>query len=92
MEGCIGSLHTGRGDRCGDNSNSIIKKSLDLFNLLCYIIYMSKKESKQLDFVLFMQVVAATRDVDPTDRLNAFAFDMNLIREGKQPTASKELI
>jgi len=53
---------------------------------------MSKKESKQLDFVLFMQVVAATRDVDPTDRLNAFAFDMNLIREGKQPTASKELI
>jgi hypothetical protein len=53
---------------------------------------MTKKESKQLDFVLFMQIVASTRQVDATDRLNAFAYDMNLIREGKKPTASKELI
>jgi hypothetical protein len=53
---------------------------------------MTKKESNQLDFVLFMQVVASTRGVDKTDMLNAFAFDMNLIREGKKPTASKELV
>ncbi len=53
---------------------------------------MTKKESKQLDFVLFMQIVASTRGADKTDMLNAFAFDMNLIREGKQPTASKELV
>jgi hypothetical protein len=53
---------------------------------------MTKKESKQLDFVLFMQVVAGTRGVDKTDMLNAFAFDMNLIRNGKKPTASKELV
>jgi len=53
---------------------------------------MTKQESKQLDFVLFMQIVASTRGVDPTDRLQAFAFDMNLIREGKKPTESKKLI
>ena len=53
---------------------------------------MTKKESKQIDYVLFMEVVAATRNVDAQDRLQAFAFDINLIRNGEKPTASKELI
>ena len=53
---------------------------------------MTKKESKQLDFVLFMQIVAGTRGADKTDMLNAFAFDMNLIRNGKKPTSSAALI
>ena len=53
---------------------------------------MTKQESKQLDFVLFMQIVASTRGVDATERLNAFAFDMDMIRKGEKPTASKELI
>jgi hypothetical protein len=53
---------------------------------------MTKKESKQLDFVLFCITVASTRGVDKTDMLNAFAFDMNLIRNGEKPTASKELV
>ena len=52
---------------------------------------MTKKESDQLDFVLFNQIVCATRDVDVLDRLNAFAFDMNLIRKGEKPTATREL-
>ena len=53
---------------------------------------MTAKESKHLDFVLMMMVVASTRGADKTDMLNAFAFDMNLIREGKTPTESKKLI
>ena len=53
---------------------------------------MTKKESKQLDFVLFMQVVASTRGVDATERLNAFAFDMDMIRKGLSPTESKKLV
>jgi hypothetical protein len=53
---------------------------------------MTKEESKQIDYVLFMQIVAATRNVDPTDRLQAFAWDIDLIRKGKKPTASKELV
>ena len=53
---------------------------------------MTTEESKQLDFVLFCLTVASTRGADKTDMLNAFAFDMNLIREGKEPTATKELV
>jgi hypothetical protein len=39
-----------------------------------------------------MIVVASTRGADKTDMLNAFAFDMDLIRKGKIPTESKKLI
>tara|TARA_B100000959_G_C14923467_1_gene600519 strand:+ start:456 stop:731 length:276 start_codon:yes stop_codon:yes gene_type:complete len=53
---------------------------------------MTKQESKHLDFVLMMIVVASTRGADKTDMLNAFAFDMDLIRKGKKPTESKKLI
>ena len=53
---------------------------------------MTKQESKHLDFVLLMIVVASTRGADKTDMLNAFAFDMDLIRKGKTPTESKKLI
>jgi hypothetical protein len=53
---------------------------------------MTKKESQQLDMVLFNQVVASIRDIDPTDRLNAFAFDMDLIRNGKVPWCSRDIV
>jgi len=52
---------------------------------------MTEKESNQLDFVLFNQVVCGARDVDLLARLNAFAYDMHLIRTGEHPTATKEL-
>ena len=53
---------------------------------------MTVKEKKKLDFVLFMQVVAGTRNVNPTDRLLALAKDVVAIRDGEQPEHSKELV
>jgi hypothetical protein len=53
---------------------------------------MTVKEKKLLDGVLMFQVVAATRNKKAEDRLLALAWDIAMIREGKKPTASKELI
>ena len=39
-----------------------------------------------------MAVIAANRDADKTDLLSAVCWDVNLVREGKQPTATKELV
>ena len=44
---------------------------------------MTVKEKKKLDYVLFMQVVAGTRNVKPIDRLIALAKDVVAIREGE---------
>ena len=53
---------------------------------------MTTKETKKMDFVLFMQMVAATRGVKPQERLEAFAADMLSIRDGEEPIKSKGLV
>lgn len=53
---------------------------------------MTKKESKQIDATLMWAVVASNRDADKGKLLSAFAFDINLIRSGKEPTETKKLI
>ena len=59
---------------------------------LTHIRIMTKQESKKIDFVLFCMTIASTRGADKTDMLNAFAFDIHLIRKGKNPTESKKLV
>ena len=53
---------------------------------------MTAKESKQIDFVFTMAIIANNRDADKTDILNAVCYDINLIRNGEKPTATKELV
>ena len=53
---------------------------------------MTQEESKRIDFIFMMAVIASTRNADKTDLLNAVCWDINLVREGKQPTATKELV
>ena len=53
---------------------------------------MTTKESKQLDICLALLAMAHAKGVHPTDMLNAFTFDMNLIRKGKNPTETQKLI
>ena len=53
---------------------------------------MTVKESKQIDFVFTMAIIASNRDADKTDILNAVCYDINLIRNGEKPTATKELV
>ena len=52
---------------------------------------MTQKESDKIDFILFCMTIASTRGADKTDMLNAFAFDIHLIRKGENPTESKKL-
>ena len=47
---------------------------------------MNDKESKQLDICLALLSMASAKGADTTDMLNAFAWDMNLIRNGENPT------
>jgi GTP-binding protein EngB required for normal cell division len=53
---------------------------------------MTKQESKKIDFIFTMAVIASNRNADKTDLLNAVCWDVNLVREGKEPTATKELV
>ncbi len=53
---------------------------------------MTTKESTQLDICLTLLSMASAKGADPTDMLNAFAFDMNLIRKGENPTETQKLI
>ena len=53
---------------------------------------MNDRESKQLDICLALLSMASAKGADSTDMLNAFAFDMNLIRKGKNPTETEKLI
>jgi len=52
---------------------------------------MTTKESTQLDLCLALLVMASAKGADPTDMLNAFTFDMNLIRKGENPTETLKL-
>ena len=53
---------------------------------------MTAKESKQIDFVFTMAIIASNRGADKTDILNAVCFNVNLIRNGEKPKAIKELV
>ena len=53
---------------------------------------MTKEESKRIDFIFTMAIIASTRGADKTDILNAVCFDINLIRNGEKPKAIKELV
>ena len=53
---------------------------------------MTDKQSKQLDICLAMLAIAENKGADKTDMLNAFAYDMNLIRNEENPTETQKLI
>ena len=53
---------------------------------------MNDRESQQLDICLALLSMASAKGADSTDMLNAFAFDMNLIRNGEDPTETQKLI
>ena len=53
---------------------------------------MTKKESKHIDFIFTMAIIASNRNADKGKLLSAVCFDVNLVREGKDPTATKELV
>ena len=53
---------------------------------------MTQEESKHIDFVFTMAIIASNRDVDKTDILNAVCFDIHQIREGNKPTETKKLV
>ncbi len=53
---------------------------------------MTTKEKKQIDFIFTMAIIASNRNADKGKLLSAVCFDVNLVREGKQPTATKELV
>jgi len=53
---------------------------------------MTKKESSHIDCILTWAIIASNRNADKGKLLSAFAFDVNLIREGKEPTETKKLV
>ena len=53
---------------------------------------MTDKESKQLDICLALLAMASAKGADPTDMLNAFTYDIHLIRKGENPTETQKLI
>ena len=53
---------------------------------------MTTKESKQLDICLALLAMAHAKGAHPTDMLNAFTYDVNLIRKGENPTETQKLI
>ena len=52
---------------------------------------MTSKEKKQINHVLFCQIVAGTRNEDKTKMLNALAYDIAEILNGREPTESQRL-
>jgi len=53
---------------------------------------MTTKESKQIDICLALLAMASSKGADKTDMLNAFCFDISLIRKGENPTETQKLI
>ena len=53
---------------------------------------MNDKQSKQIDICLAMLAMAQAKGADPTDMLNAFTWDIHLIRKGENPTETQRLI
>lgn len=53
---------------------------------------MTAKESKQIDYVFTMAIIASNRNADKAKLLSAVCYDISLIRNGEKPTATKELV
>tara|TARA_B100000131_G_C18062159_1_gene590923 strand:+ start:83 stop:244 length:162 start_codon:yes stop_codon:yes gene_type:complete len=53
---------------------------------------MTTKESKAIDFVFTMAIIASNRNADKAKLLSAVCFDIDLIRKGYPPRATKELV
>ena len=53
---------------------------------------MTTKESKLIDFIFTMAIIASNRNADKGKLLSAVCFDIDLVRKGKQPIATKELV
>ena len=53
---------------------------------------MTVKESKRIDFIFTMAIIASNRNADKSKLLSAVCFDVNLVREGKEPTETKKLV
>ena len=53
---------------------------------------MTQKESNKIDVVLACLAIASDKGADKTDMLNAFAYDIHLIRKGENPTEAQKLI
>ena len=53
---------------------------------------MTNKESKQIDAILTWAIIASNRGADKGKLLSAFAFDINLIRNGNKPEETKKLV
>ena len=53
---------------------------------------MTTKESKQIDICLALLAMASAKGKDKTDMLNAFTYDIHLIRKGENPTETQKLI
>ena len=53
---------------------------------------MTNRESKQIDIALACLAMASAKGADKTDLLNAFVYDIHLIRKGKEPTEAQKLI
>ena len=53
---------------------------------------MKEEIKKQLTMILFMQNIAGARNVKPMKRLDAFHNDIGSMINGKQPTASQDLV
>ena len=53
---------------------------------------MTQKESDRIDVTLACLAIASNKGADKTDMLNAFAYDIHLIRKGKNPTEAQKLV
>jgi hypothetical protein len=53
---------------------------------------MTVKESKQIDICLALLAIASAKGADQTDMLNAFTYDIHLIRKGEDPTETQKLV
>ena len=53
---------------------------------------MPTKERQQIDIALACLAMASAKGADKTDLLNAFVYDIHLIRSGEDPTESQKLI
>tara|TARA_Y100000310_G_C20477738_1_gene713219 strand:- start:782 stop:943 length:162 start_codon:yes stop_codon:yes gene_type:complete len=53
---------------------------------------MTQKESDKIDVCLALLSIASAKGADKTDMLNAFTYDIHLIRKGKNPTETQKLV
>lgn len=53
---------------------------------------MTQKESDKIDVCLALLSMASAKGADKTDMLNAFTYDIHLIRKGENPTETQNVL